>query len=81
MMRILVAVVLLAGCHAHLGKEYGKAYRAAFEAQYLNLNGPAPLGLDGKEAELSMQKRRQPEGNQAGQPAGPLPMLPLMGGK
>jgi hypothetical protein len=51
-------LISMAGCHPHLGKDFGWASRAAFSAQYTNLNGPAPVGPDGEEARLGMQRSR-----------------------
>jgi hypothetical protein len=58
MMRPMLLLIAAAGCHPHLGKDFGKASRAGFSAQYTNLQGPAPVGPDGEEARLGMQRAR-----------------------
>jgi hypothetical protein len=54
----ILFVVACAGCHPHLAKDFGWASRAAFSAQYTNLQGTPPAGPDGQDAAGAMQRAR-----------------------
>ena len=55
---LLLFATVCGGCHAHLGKQFGWAHRAAFGAQIVNRADPGPIGLDTKESEGAMDRQR-----------------------
>ena len=72
---LLASLALVAGCGPHLGKDFGKASRAAFSAQ-TKRETLAPAGIDEKDAaavERARAGNATPDDGAKAQPASSYP--------